>query len=194
METETNKLKVFYQKNKNTVLAGGALVLLYVVLKLAKRGYTLTKDTWTELVARGGVTNPLKGRLVLTSGYGYRTNPATGQSGQFHNGADLVLRGGATSGAPVLAPFSGTITVNEWNVYGGGNQLIIDSGYATFGFAHLLERSPLRVGTIVKKGQVVGRVGNTGTSTGAHLHFTLRLGGAFANPVTAMPGLAAALK
>lgn len=183
------EVKEFYNKNKNSVTLAAAVLLLYAVARFSRGGYTLNQKQWEALSKNGGILNPLKGRLVVTSGYGYRSNPKTGQPGQFHNGTDLVLRGGNSLGAPVYAPYGGKIVVNEWNAYGGGNQLIIDSGYAKFGFAHLLERSPLKVGDIVKKGQMVGKLGNTGTSTGAHLHFTLRLDDKLVDALKAMPGL-----
>ena len=65
----------------------------------------------------------------------------------------------------------------------GGNQIIIDSGYAKFGFAHLNRYAEgIKVGSIVSKGQLIGYVGNTGISTGTHLHFTLRLNDVATDP------------
>jgi murein DD-endopeptidase MepM/ murein hydrolase activator NlpD len=117
----------------------------------------------------------MKGKIRMTSPFGNRSRG-------FHNGVDLVSVGSATLGQPIYAPLSGTIISNFFDDR-GGYQIILDSGYARFGFAHLQNKSTLPVKSKVIKGQVIGYVGNTGTSTGAHLHFTLRLDGAIVDPV-----------
>ena len=72
----------------------------------------------------------------------------------------------------------------------GGNQIVVDSGFVKFGFAHLQTPSPLPVGTLVQSGQLIGYVGNTGRSTGAHLHLTMRLNDVVVDPVKNLPALA----
>ena len=176
----------FYQKNKNTIKVAASVILLYGILKMALRNYSLSESEWKAKIKSGEIKNPLAGKLTLTSAYGNRY-------GQFHNGADLVLRAGNSLGAPIYSPWNGKVAINAYNQI-GGNQVIIDSGFAKFGFSHLKELSPLPVGSIVSKGQVIGKLGSTGISSGPHLHFTLRLGEVVVNPVLNMPGLANALK
>jgi murein DD-endopeptidase MepM/ murein hydrolase activator NlpD len=84
--------------------------------------------------------------------------------------------------SPIVAPLNGIVSAKYFN-NSGGNQIIIDSGYAKFGFAHLNRYAEgIKVGSIVSKGQFIGYVGNTGTSTGTHLHFTLRLNNVATDP------------
>jgi murein DD-endopeptidase MepM/ murein hydrolase activator NlpD len=175
-------------KYKKYAIIAGAAILLYAILRGGKT--ELTEQYWKN--NKDKILSPLKGLLILTSSFGYRNNPLTGQPGQFHNGADLVMRNMASAGQPVYAPYSGKILKKWYNAF-GGHQLIIDSGYAKFGFAHLMEESPFSVGDIVKIGQVIGKLGNTGTSTGPHLHFTLRLNDALVDPVSNIPALKKAI-
>ena len=91
--------------------------------------------------------------------------------GSNHNGIDIR----AAIGTEVLAPASGTV-VNIYTNTQGGLQMLIkhDNGYTT-GYAHL-SKTLVAVNAKVKQGQTVALTGNTGTSTGPHLHFTLRNG------------------
>ena len=169
------------------------MLLTYLIYKLGIKNVEITEAEFLRLKSNKGIKNPLAGKLVLTSPFGWRIQPKTGKQ-EFHNGVDLVFPYPTqTSGQPIYAPLSGKISANYSNAL-GGNQLILDSGFAKFGFAHLLQPSPLPVGTIVKKGQEIGKVGNTGLSTGAHLHFTLRLNGAVVDPLKNLPDLFAATK
>lgn len=164
--------------SKKTLLISGAVVVTYLLYKLGFRGYTITQNEWIAFNKSNKIDLPIKGKLKLTSGFGMRSFGG----GQFHNGIDLVLKDKSVLGEPIFAPLAGEITANYFNDR-GGNQLVLDSGYAKFGFAHLQNKSPLPVGSKVKQGQIIGYVGNTGTSTGAHLHFTLRLDGAIVDPI-----------
>lgn len=142
-----------------TYLLGGIL-FLYLIRKVFT---SYTKSNW-----RKDLVNPLVGRI--TSGFGNRVNPIT-RVPNFHNGTDIS----APLDTPILAPLNGIVSAKYTNS-AGGNQLIIDSGYPRFGFAHLNRYAEgINVGSIVSRGQVIGYVGNTGISTGVHLHFTLRL-------------------
>lgn len=167
-----------------TLIIGGAFMLTYLLYKLGFKGYTITKSDWNNLNETNRINLPLRGKIIMTSPYGQRSRG-------FHNGVDLVLSTG-TFGAPIYAPLSGTIKSNYFDDR-GGFQLVLDSGYARFGFAHLKEKSNLKVGTKVTKGQIIGYLGNTGTSTGAHLHFTLRLNGQIVDPIQNIKALKSAI-
>ena len=109
---------------------------------------------------------PVKGKI--TSKFGNRINPITKEN-QFHNGVDIA----APEGTAIIAPFDGKVEKSFYDDIGGYSLIIAhNNGYKT-GYAHLKEKSTLNVGETVKQGQTIAKVGNTGRSTGAHLHFTL---------------------
>lgn len=110
---------------------------------------------------------PVTGKI--TSKFGYRIHPITKEK-KFHNGIDIS----AQIGTPIIAPISGKVLKVSYNDI-GGNQLVIeaDNKYL-IGFAHLKASSPLKIGDKFKQGDKLGEVGNTGRSTGAHLHLNIR--------------------
>lgn len=95
-----------------------------------------------------------------------------------HPGVDIAL----PEGSAVVASDTGTVTFAGWNIYGYGNLIVINhgNGYETF-YAHL---SGINVvpGQIVYQGNVIGRTGNTGNSSGPHVHFEVRINGAQDDP------------
>lgn len=161
--------------------------LLIGLIKSIGKKKAITKDEYNRLKDINGIGSPINGRLILTSPFGNRKNPITG-AGQFHNGVDLISAEGKTDGRAVTASLPGEVIKNYYDA-AGGYQLIINSGFAVFGYAHLKSKSPLNIGDIVKKSDLIGYVGNTGASNGPHLHFTLRLGGVLVNPINEIPAL-----
>jgi murein DD-endopeptidase MepM/ murein hydrolase activator NlpD len=121
--------------------------------------------------------HPLKGNFRVSSKFGYRVHPVTGAQGSFHNGTDFA----APTGTPIYAPADGTVS-NVYTHDKGGKTVIIehDNGYRT-GYAHLHTYS-VKKGDKVKRGQKFAEVGNTGASTGPHLHFTVRYKGDLQDP------------
>ena len=113
----------------------------------------------------------------LTSGFGYRVNPFTGQS-ILHAGIDVANR----IGTPIVAPARGTVVSVGWqNAY--GNCVVLNHGNSiTTRYAHM-EKATVKEGQVVNRGEVIGAVGNTGRSTGPHLHYEVRVGGVPVNPM-----------
>lgn len=111
----------------------------------------------------------------ITSNYGNRYHNG---AMQFHNGIDI----GVPVGTPIVSPLNGEVTSIYHNPK-GGNQLIIthDNGYQT-GYAHLSSYN-VYVGQKVTRGQKIAYSGNTGNSTGPHLHFTVKKNGNPINPL-----------
>ncbi len=101
-----------------------------------------------------------------------------------HPGIDI----GAPLGTPMYAADSGYVTTAGWSTVGYGFMILINhgNGYVTR-YGHLSAFS-VEVGDSVKKGQLIGRVGSTGNSTGPHLHFEVILGGVHRNPFSYLPG------
>lgn len=117
---------------------------------------------------------PTKG--WMSSGFGYRISPFTGQK-EFHKGIDLATR----MGAPIVAPADGMISSITWD-HGYGRILTINHGYGVITkYAHL-KNALVKKGQYVKRGETIALVGNSGTSTGPHLHYEVHL-----NKVTVDP-------
>ena len=101
----------------------------------------------------------------VTSQYGYRVHPVTGEVGSFHEGIDLGIP--ADVKAPAAA--DGTVTFAGW-AGGYGNYIVVEMADGTsFAYGHLNDIW-VNVGDKVKKGDIVGLVGSTGRSTGDHMH------------------------
>ncbi|MBO5251819.1 MAG: M23 family metallopeptidase [Bacteroidaceae bacterium] len=111
------------------------------------------------------------------SGYGLRIDPIY-KTTKFHAGMDFS----ANIGTPVYATGNGTVKKAGWQS-GYGKLIIIDHGfgYETW-YAHLNDYD-VRVGQKVVRGEVIGEVGNTGKSTGPHLHYEVHVKGKVVNPV-----------
>ncbi|MFN7311758.1 MAG: murein hydrolase activator EnvC family protein [Vampirovibrionales bacterium] len=117
---------------------------------------------------------PVVGRI--TSGFGYRIHPIH-HTRLNHTGLDISR----PNGTPIKAADGGRVVMAGW--YGGYGKCIIinhGKGHATL-YGHL-SRLGVSRGTNVGKGQTIGAVGSTGYSTGAHLHFEVRINGRPVNP------------
>ncbi|MDD2961275.1 MAG: M23 family metallopeptidase [Muribaculaceae bacterium] len=113
----------------------------------------------------------------MASGYGYRRDPVYGIS-KFHEGLDFA----ADTGTPIYATGNGKVIEAEWNS-GYGNMIDISHGYNyVTRYAHL-SKIDVKAGQEVKRGDKIGEVGNTGKSTGSHLHYEVRYKGEAQNPI-----------
>jgi murein DD-endopeptidase MepM/ murein hydrolase activator NlpD len=118
---------------------------------------------------------PVPGSIL--SGFGYRIGPFTGKE-EFHQGVDIP----APIGTKIRAPADGVV-IFVGRMGGYGKLIVIDHGnsYKTV-YGHLHEFD-VEVGDRVRKGDYIGEVGNTGRSTGSHLHYEVRLNDVAVNPV-----------
>ncbi len=116
--------------------------------------------------------------IRLASGFGYRVHPIY-KVKKLHTGIDFS----ASIGTPIYATADGTIEDVNVSFSGYGKTLIIDHGYGLkTTYAHMHEFA-VKEGEKVKRGQVIGYVGNTGTSTASHLHYEVIKNGSKINPV-----------
>ncbi len=127
-----------------------------------------------QLIPNGNVVKYKR----ISSSFGWRDHPIKKKK-EFHPGLDLK----ASKEIPVIAPADGVIEFAAFHTHGFGNLIILDH---SFGFqtryAHL-KGFNVKNGDFVKKGQVIGYVGNTGLSTGPHLHYEVRFIGRLLDPM-----------
>ena len=114
---------------------------------------------------------------MISSYYGYRKNPVTGDN-QFHRGIDIAV----PEGTEVYASQDGIVTTAEYNDEYGNYIVIEDSDGFVTKYAHL-QSINVTAGQTVKHGAVIGKTGNTGSSTGSHLHLECLASGEYYNPL-----------
>ena len=125
--------------------------------------------------------------LTLTSAFGYRIHPISGQP-HSHTGIDVSAAGGT----PIYAAKGGQVIMSEYGSgvnWSYGNFVVIDHGDGTTTlYAHMSSRA-VSEGQMVTQGQTIGYVGNTGNSKGNHLHLEVRVNGQRVDPEGCFPGL-----
>ena len=139
-------------------------------------------DLWTQvspdLLWLGPFARPIDVQYATTSPFGTRRTYSVSDIGNFHAGQDF----GAGEGVLVTAPAAGIVVLAEPLVV-RGNAVILDHGRGIFtGYWHLSEIA-VEPGQVLAPGDTIGLVGNTGLSTGAHLHWELRINGVAVDPM-----------
>jgi murein DD-endopeptidase MepM/ murein hydrolase activator NlpD len=126
-------------------------------------------------------TWPVPGYYVISSPFGWRTHPITRKQ-SMHTGTDIV----APTGTQMRAAGAGVVVIAGW---GGayGNMIVIDHGGGISTLYGHGSRLDVREGQSIQANQVIGAVGSTGWSTGAHLHFEVREGGNPIDPLRFFP-------
>ena len=146
----------------------------------AERRVTSLESLRRQLTSREGALVsvpsiwPVRG--WVSSEFGYRLSPFTGRRAM-HHGIDIAAR----TGTPIIAPANGAVEFVGTNG-GYGNTIIVrhGGGLATM-YGHL-QASLVHEGQMVRRGQKIALLGNTGRSTGPHLHYEIRLNGVPVNP------------
>jgi murein DD-endopeptidase MepM/ murein hydrolase activator NlpD len=116
--------------------------------------------------------------VMMTSPFGYRT-PPTGGASSYHQGVDLA----GPAGTPIYAARSGRVTIAGWGNAAGYYVTINHlDGFSSI-YMHLSSYC-VSSGATVSQGQLIGYMGNTGVSTGNHLHFGIAYNGAYVNPAS----------
>jgi murein DD-endopeptidase MepM/ murein hydrolase activator NlpD len=136
---------------------------LYEFLKKQKSILASTPSIW-----------PVMG--WVTSEFGYRISPFTGKR-EFHRGIDVATK----MGEDIVSPADG-IVANLTKTSDMGNMLRIDHGNGISTYYGHLSKITVKNGARVTRGQVIGQIGNSGRSTGPHLHYGVRLNGVYVNP------------
>ena len=128
-----------------------------------------------NLLAATPSIRPVKG--WISSDFGYRVSPFTGRR-EFHRGLDIATR----EGVPIVAPADGIVT------YSGrkglmGNMITLEHGFGMVTRYGHIKKLIKQKGERVKRGETIALVGNTGRSTGPHVHYEVRLNGVAVNPM-----------
>ena len=131
----------------------------------------------TNVPSESGFLWPLPGYNTLSSLYGSRKHPVTGRANN-HTGIDIP----APRGVKILAAKSGVVTTSKYNNSYGNYVVVSHSDGTSTLYAHMSKRS-VSEGQTVKQGATLGLVGTTGSSTGNHLHFEVRINGNRTDPV-----------
>ncbi|MGQ7276959.1 M23 family metallopeptidase [Brevibacillus thermoruber] len=117
---------------------------------------------------------PAQGRLTTPFGYQRVVN---GKAANRHAAIDIANK----TGTPIAASNNGKVVLAE-SLYLTGNTIIIDHGLNVFSIYAHLSRLDVKTGDMVKRGQIIGRMGSTGFSTGPHLHYGMLIGNTYVNP------------
>jgi murein DD-endopeptidase MepM/ murein hydrolase activator NlpD len=129
---------------------------------------------WVNL-ANAPTLWPVMGRI--TSSFGERTDPFAGDEGEFHRGIDIA----APTGTPIHATGDAVVATAGWGT-GFGREVMLDHGHGiTTRYAHMASITVVP-GESVTRGQVIGYVGVSGHTTGAHLHYEVRINDTAVNP------------
>lgn len=130
---------------------------------------TLTKKQKSLIVKAIPSGYPSSSRRV-TSSFGYRIHPILGIK-KFHYGLDF----GGKMGTPIVATADGIVEFSGFNKGGYGNLVVLSHnfGFKTI-YGHMQENLTHKAGDFVKKGDIIGFLGNTGRSTGPHLHYEIK--------------------
>lgn len=120
---------------------------------------------------------PIKNTFRISSSYGHRNDPVFGKRA-FHEGVDFAT----FLGNPVYSTGDGVVEKTRHNYFGYGNEIVINHGYGyKTRYAHL-NKINVHVGQVLHRGDKIGEVGNTGKSTGPHLHYEVLHKGKPVNP------------
>ena len=156
---------------------------------LTKKSYVQSKsfDEVAQLSRRAGdmascipaipPINPDSTKYRLSSSFGYRTAPVYGSSAR-HTGVDFAMK----PGNPIYSTGDGVVESVKFEFFGYGNQVVIDHGFGyKTRYAHLRNIGVVE-GMKVKSGECIGESGNSGKSTGPHLHYEVIYKGSPVNP------------
>lgn len=120
----------------------------------------------------------LKKKIQHLSGFGYRTHPVF-KTRKMHTGIDF----GARKGTPIYATGNGKVVRVEYKKTGYGKNVVIDHGFGYQTLYGHMSKVQCKVGQKIKRGEIIGLVGSTGTSTSPHLHYEVIHKGKKINPL-----------
>ena len=180
-----DKFQVMYERyldDRNKIVKTGKI--LYAFLDVNNQKIKLYRfeekndfdfyDTNGKSIRKALMKTPINGAR-LSSPFGNRKHPILGFT-KHHNGTDFA----APTGTPIMASGNGTVIKAGWCGNGGNCVRIRHNTSYTTGYGHM-SKIATKTGRRVRQGQIIGYVGNTGMSTGPHLHYTVSHNGRFIN-------------
>lgn len=152
---------------------------LYIQSKSYDEVFELVKKK-AELLASIPAIQPITKRSIarLASGFGYRIHPIY-KTSIMHEGIDFS----APIGTEIYATGNGTVAKTEYNGRGYGNNVVINHGFGYNTLYGHMSRFAVRPGQKIKRGDIIGYVGNTGSSTGPHVHYEVWKNGKKIDPI-----------
>jgi len=185
-----DRLEAFYSQDDVDADASSAPELLYASLTVGGTAHRLYRfrsasdgsldyyDETGRSAQKFLMRKPMSGG-IFRSGFGMRRHPILGWV-KAHTGVDWA----APSGTPIVASGDGVVTKAGWTSgYGRHTEIQHANGYVTTYSHQSAFASGIRPGTRVRQGQVIGYVGSTGLSTGAHLHYEVHINGRPVDPM-----------
>ena len=180
-----DKFQVMYERyfdDRNKQIKTGKILYAYLnvnnqKIKLYRFETKNDFDFYDEKgrsIRKALMKTPINGAR-LSSPFGNRKHPILGFT-KHHNGTDFA----APTGTPIMASGNGTVIKAGWCGNGGNCVRIRHNSSYTTGYGHM-SKIATRNGRRVRQGQIIGYVGNTGMSTGPHLHYTVSYNGKFVN-------------
>ena len=180
-----DKFQVMYERyldDRNKIVKTGKI--LYAFLDVNNQKIKLYRfeekndfdfyDMNGKSIRKALMKTPINGAR-LSSPFGNRKHPILGFT-KHHNGTDFA----APTGTPIMASGNGTVIKAGWCGNGGNCVRIRHNSSYTTGYGHM-SKIATKTGRRVRQGQIIGYVGNTGMSTGPHLHYTVSYNGKFIN-------------
>tara|TARA_B100000401_G_C52800534_1_gene718309 strand:+ start:249 stop:1466 length:1218 start_codon:yes stop_codon:yes gene_type:complete len=180
-----DRFEVMYERfldDRNKKVKTGKILYAYLdvnnqkieLYRFGKKNNYDFYDKTGKSIRKALMKTPINGAR-LSSGFGNRKHPILGFT-KHHNGTDFA----APTGTPIMASGNGTVIKAGWCGNGGNCVRIRHNSSYTTGYGHL-SKFATKTGRRVRQGQIIGYVGNTGMSTGPHLHYTVSYNGKFIN-------------
>lgn len=144
---------------------------------IAEEKRKLLAESGSVIIYDGGQFKfPLASYTRISSEYGNRIHPTLGVQ-KFHNGVDFA----APTGTAIYAAYDGKVVAAAYSS-SMGNYVMIDHGSGLYTIYMHASKLYVSAGAVVVRGETIAAVGSTGRSTGPHLHFSVRLNGAYTSP------------